>query len=102
MDVGSIRERWKDLFSKELVDDKARGEIYELIDAIKKKDREEIKDELSDIAWGIGRMLGNMLGKPYVRIPGDSAHYHKCVGRMQEYNCMRSKRFLIDGQCPNK
>jgi hypothetical protein len=99
MDVRSPKDGVADLFSRELVDGKLRGEIWELLEV---KNMDEFKDELSDIAWGVGRIIGGILKKPYVRIPGDGIHYRKVVERVEDYGCMRSKRFLIEGECPNK
>ena len=99
MEVRSCKDGFADLFSKELVDGKRRGEFYELFEA---KSFEEFKDEMSDISWGIGRIIGGFFKKEYVRIPGDGIHYKKVVARVQEYGCMRSKRFLVNGACPNK
>lgn len=99
MDVRPFTEGLKDIFSRELVEGKLRGEIWELMEV---KSFEEFKDELSDIAWGFGRILGGFLKRAYVRVPGDRIHYEKVVARVNEYGCMRSKRFLIDGRCPNE
>ena len=99
MQVRPFKEGVADLFSRQLVDGKPRGEFYELL---KVKNMAEFKDELSDIAWGVGRIIGGFLNKPYVRIPGDKTHYRKAVKRMQEHGCKRSKRFLIEGKCPNE
>jgi hypothetical protein len=99
MDVRSWKDGVADLFSRELVDGKLRGEFYELLEV---KNMDEFKDELSDIAWGVGRIVGGILQKPYVRIPGDGIHYRKVVDRIEEYGCMRSKRFLVEGKCPNQ
>ena len=99
MDVRSWREGLADIFSRELVDGKPRGELWELFEV---KSFAEFKDELSDIAWGFGRILGGFRGKAYVRVPGDGIHYEKVVNRIEDYGCMRSKRFLIDGHCPNE
>ena len=79
-------------------DDKPRGELWELFEV---KSFEEFKDELSDISWGFGRILGGFLKKPYVRIPGDGIHFDKVASRVEEYGCIRSPRFLVDGQCPS-
>lgn len=99
MDVRSPKQGFADIFSRELVDGKLRGEIWELIEV---KNWEEFKDELSDIAWGFGRILGGLRNKAYVRVPGDRIHYEKVIARMNEYGCMRSKRFLVGGECPSK
>ena len=98
MKVHTFKEGIADLFSRDLVEGKRRGEIYELFEA---KSMAEFKDEASDIAWGVGRLIGALMNKAYVRVPGDKIHYNKVVARIQEYGCMRSKRFLIEGKCPN-
>ena len=99
MDPRPFREALADLFGRELIDGKRRGEFYELFEA---KSLEEFKDEASDIAWGIGRLLAGLLGKRYVRVPGDQRHYRKAVSRTKEYGCKRSKRFLVNGRCPSE
>lgn len=99
MKVHTFKEGIADLFSRELIEGKRRGEIYELLEV---KSIAEFKDEASDISWGVGRLVGALLNKPYVRIPGDKIHYNKVVNRIEEYGCMRSKRFLVQGNCPNK
>jgi len=99
MQVRSWKDGFRDIFSKELVGGKPIGEIYELFDV---KSFEEFKDELSDVAWGFGRILGGLVNKPYVRVLGDGIHFRKVADRVNEYGCMRSKRFLINGECPNK
>jgi len=98
MQVRSPKEGIADLFSRELIEGKRRGEFYELLEV---KSVAEFKDELSDIAWGVGRIIGGIIKKPYIRIPGDGIHYHKVVERIEDYGCMRSKRFLVEGKCPN-
>lgn len=99
MDIRSPKEGFADIFSRELVGGKLRGEIWELMEV---KSFEEFKDELSDISWGIGRIIGGFRKKAYVRVFGDGIHYRKVVDRIEEYGCMRSRRFLINGECPNK
>ena len=99
MQVRSWKDGLADIFSRELVDNKRRGELYELFEI---KNFNEFKDELSDIAWGIGRIIGGLRKKEYIRIPGDGIHYKKVVDRINEYGCMRSKRFLVEGKCPNE
>jgi hypothetical protein len=98
MQPRSFREALADLFGRELIDGKRRGEFYELFEA---KSFDEFSDELSDISWGIGRLVAGLVGKVYVRIPGDRRHYRKVASRMTEYGCTRSKRFLVDGRCPS-
>lgn len=99
MEVRPFREAVADLIGIELIDGKRRGEFFELFEA---KSFEELKDEASDIAWGIGRLIAGLFGKVYWRIPGDRRHYNKVANRMNEYGCKRSKRFLVNGKCPNE
>ncbi|MBM3301604.1 MAG: hypothetical protein FJY85_16860 [Deltaproteobacteria bacterium] len=99
MQVRSAKDGVADLFSRQLVDGKLRGEIWELFEA---RSMAEVRDELSDLAWGLGRIIGGFVNKPYVRIPGDGIHYRKVVDRIEDYGCLRSRRFLIEGKCPNE
>jgi hypothetical protein len=97
MEVKSIRGGLADLFSRRLVDGKKVGELWELFEV---RSKSELLDELSDVSWGIGRIIGGMTGKPYIRMIGDKRHYQKVTNRMDDYGCIRSRRFLIDGKCP--
>jgi hypothetical protein len=93
------KEALKDLFGMEKIDGKRRGEFFELFEV---KSFEEFKDEFSDICWGFGRLIAGIVGKVYVRIPGDTMHYEKVMNRMNEYGCVRSKRFLKNGNCASE
>ena len=62
--------------------------------------QEPSRDEMSDIMYGIGRLLGSLVNRPYVHVPGDRLHIEKIEKRVQEYGCVRSKRHLVDGKCP--
>jgi hypothetical protein len=94
-----FRDAVADLVSPQDVGGKRRGELYELFEV---KNLEEFKDELSDIAYGIGRLVAGIFGRNYVRVPGDTLHYEKIAARMAEYGCIRSKRFLVEGRCPSE
>lgn len=98
MDKKSVRGGLADLFSRRIVDGKKVGELWELFEC---RTFADFRDEASDISWGIGRIIGGLAGKPYVRMPGDKSHYAKVADRMNDYGCIRSRRFLVDGQCPN-
>jgi len=74
----------------------------ELKECMEVKSVAELKDELSDVCWGVGRLLGGLVGRVYVHVPGDGAHYQKVMRRMDEYGCVRSKRLLVEGECPSK
>jgi hypothetical protein len=58
------------------------------------------RDELSDIAFGVGRLVGAFLRRPYISVPGDKLHVEKITLRMNEYGCVRSRRHLVNGACP--
>ena len=62
---------------------------------------EELKDEVSDVMFGLGRMLGYLCGRVYVKMWFDERHVKKIEGRMEEYGCVRSKRHLVAGMCPS-
>lgn len=99
MEPRGFRDAIADIFSRELVDGKRRGEFFELFEV---NNLEEFKDEFSDIAWGFGRLIAGLFKKVYFRMPGDKMHYEKVAGRMAEYGCTRSKRFLVEGRCPSE
>ena len=71
------------------------GEVREFVEA-------PSWDEASDIAYGVGRLLGGLRGRVYISIPGDRRHVAKIEARMREYGCIRSKRHLQDGACPSQ
>ena len=90
--VRKLKDAWLDMFSLEMKKNGERsGEVFELINAIKKWDKEEILDEISDMCWGVGRLVGGLFGKKYVRIWGDKRHYLKVKERFEECGCIRSK-----------
>ena len=76
--------------------------FWGLVDEVVEFAEEPSKDEASDIAYCINRMVGTLLRIPYVRIvPFDDMHVDKINRRMIEYGCIRSKRHLVDGKCPS-
>lgn len=90
--VRGVKDAWLDMFSlKKKKNGERSGEVFELINAIKKWDKEEILDELSDLSWGVGRLIGGLFGKEYVKIWGDTRHYVKVKERFEECGCIRSK-----------
>jgi hypothetical protein len=84
----------KAIASKQAVQD-IRDEWLELKE-------EPSMDELSDVLYGVGRLLGSLIRMPYIRIPGDGLHIKKINERMLQYGCIRSKRHLINGHCPSE
>ena len=62
---------------------------------------EELKDEVSDVMFGFGRLLGYVCGRVYVKMWFDERHVKKIEGRMEECGCVRSKRHLVNGVCPS-
>jgi hypothetical protein len=70
---------------------------------------DKVKDEGSDVAWGVGRALAgakNLLtgtdmarGEPtaMVRVPGDQRHYDKVKGRYTLQGCGRSANQIRKG-----
>jgi len=90
--VRGLKDGWLDMFGLEMKKNGERsGEVFELINAIKKWDKEEVLDEISDMCWGVGRLIGGLFGKEYVRIWGDRRHYLKVKERFDECGCIRSK-----------
>lgn len=76
-----------------------KGELWELL---KVRTWNDAKDEWSDVCYAIGLLLGCMVGKPYVHVPGDEMHIAKKMKRMAEHGCIRSPRNLINGKCPSE
>lgn len=78
-----------------------RQAVRDIVDEAVELLREPSRDELSDVAYGIGRLLGAVVGRTYVPVPGDGLHVRKIEERMAEYGCIRSRRHLLDGRCPS-
>jgi NTP pyrophosphatase (non-canonical NTP hydrolase) len=57
---------------------------------------EELKDELSDVMFGFGR-----LARIYVRMWFDERHIAKIEKRFKETGCVRSRRHLVNDMCPS-
>lgn len=62
---------------------------------------EPSRDELSDVAFGIGRLLGSLTRSKYRRVPFARLHIAKISVRMEQHGCVRSARHLVDGRCPS-
>lgn len=60
---------------------------------------ESFGEETSDIAYAFGRLVGAVFGRPYFRIPGDSAALTKIRMRVLTTGCIRSLRHRADGEC---
>lgn len=81
----------------------AIGIIFdELKELMESRDMEEAKEEMSDMCFSVGRLLGSIIGKTYVAVPYDRRCQDKRIKRLKEYGCIRSKRNLVNGQCPNE
>lgn len=72
-----------------------------LLDEVREFLHEPTWDEFSDISFGLGRLIAGFFGKVYITIPFDRRHKEKIGARMKEYGCVRSRRHLINGQCPS-
>jgi NTP pyrophosphatase (non-canonical NTP hydrolase) len=71
----------------------------EMVEVFEARNMEELKDEVSDVMFGLGRLLGYVCGKVYVSVWFDERHVKKIERRMEEYGCVRSKRHLVGGKC---
>jgi hypothetical protein len=65
------------------------------------RNKADFMDELSDVSYALGRLLGAVLNREYVKMPLDGRHITKIEERMGLYGCIRSERWLRDGVCPN-
>lgn len=54
-------------------------------------------DEVSDIAFAVGRLLAGLANRVYWRVPLDSRHMAKINARMAEHGCIRSARHIANG-----
>lgn len=63
--------------------------------------KEPSLDELSDVCYATGRLLGSVLRRPYVGVLFDDRHKAKMRERMLEYGCVRSRRHLVNDRCPS-
>jgi NTP pyrophosphatase (non-canonical NTP hydrolase) len=72
----------------------------EVVEVFGAKDWEEVKDEVSDVMFGLGRLAGYVCGRVYVSVWYDGRHVKKIEKRFEEYGCVRSKRNLVGGKCP--
>lgn len=77
------------------------GACKEFVDEFVEFIQDPSLDEMSDCCYAVGRIIGAMSGKVYVHVPGDARHIAKIKSRMEEYGCIRSKRHLVNGRCPN-
>lgn len=75
--------------------------VKDVLDECREMLREPSLDELSDICFGIGRLLGTLTGSHYRRFPGTRRHIDKIDKRMGEHGCVRSARHLAAGRCPS-
>jgi NTP pyrophosphatase (non-canonical NTP hydrolase) len=73
----------------------------EVVEVFEAKDWEEVKDEVSDVMFGLGRLGGYVCGRVYVSVWYDGRHVRKIEKRFEEYGCVRSKRNLVGGKCPS-
>ena len=71
-----------------------REAVRTLLDEVTEFCQEPSKNEASDIAFGIGRLLGALLGRKYVPVWGDTQHIAKCNARYLDYGHFRSRRHL--------
>lgn len=79
---------WRDLWD----------ELRELVNV---SSRAEWVDEVSDVAFGVGRLLGAVCRRVYVRVPFARSHIEKVTARQDGHGCVRSARHLVGGVCPS-
>lgn len=62
-----------------------------LVDEVKEFIDEPSMDELSDVVWSLGRLLGGFVGILYIPLPGMGRHIRKMDERMSKWGCIRSE-----------
>ena len=75
--------------------------LDEMVEVCEARSWDELKDEVSDVMFGFGRLLGYMCGRVYVRMWFDERHIAKIEKRFTETGCVRSKRHLVNDMCPS-
>jgi len=75
--------------------------LDEVVEVCEARSWEELKDEVSDVMFGFGRLAGYLCGRVYVKMWYDERHVKKIEVRMEECGCVRSKRHLVGGVCPS-
>jgi hypothetical protein len=75
--------------------------VRDILDELRELVAEPSRDEASDIAFGVGRLLGSLARRPYVPVPFAGLHIEKVAHRMLEHGCIRSKRHLVNDRCPS-
>ena len=82
-----------------------KDRLFEIWDEVKElpkvTTKEDFLDEMSDIVFGVGRLLGCFWGVNYVHIWGDERHMTKIRARMAETGCVCGSEHLVDGKCPS-
>ena len=71
-----------------------REAVSTLLDEVVEFCEEPSRDEASDIAFGVGRLLGAVIGRKYVPVWGDGLHVAKCNARVAEYGHFRSRKHI--------
>lgn len=61
----------------------------------------ELLDELSDVMFALGRVLGDRLGIFCLPLPFQGRHIEKMRARHAKQGCVRSSKHLVDGHCPS-
>lgn len=69
--------------------------VEELVEFVK----EPSAEEASDIMFAVGRLLAALIGKVYIRVPGDGRCFEKLQRRYLETGCVRSLRHRPAGVC---
>jgi hypothetical protein len=94
--IETMTERWCGCMAKQT----AVSALRDIRDEVRELIAEPSMDEFSDICYGVGRLVGALINKPYVPMPWDGRHIAKIEERMRQYGCIRSSRHLVQGKCP--
>ncbi len=75
-----------------------RDGVKDIWDEVQEWVEEPSMDELSDVMFGIGRLVAGVFGKVYVHVPGDGKHVEKINERMVKQGCVRGERKVAAGE----
>jgi hypothetical protein len=74
---------------------KPKDACMDIWDELKEFIEDPSRDELSDIGFGINRLIGGLFNRKYIAILPNKLHIWKIEKRMNAYGCIRSERKAI-------
>lgn len=73
-----------------------------IIDELNEFRKHPTRDEWDDVKVCANRLIGSFFKQASIQILQTPLYDSKVATRMSDYGCIRSKRHLIDGNCPSR